>query len=404
VTATTVDIGLGVGGNGTLTILDNFAGSFTAATTNLANGLFDFGNNTLEVGGSGSIVTGTFNLSGGLLSGSSVNLITEGGFKFTGGRLDVMTFNGSLNEVGGTLAAGDTAVGTTTVTGDFGLSAAGTLEINLAGYGAGTGYDQLAVTGAVDLDGSGAVGGMLDLVLDFAAQLNDRFVIIDNDGADVIAGTFFGLAEGDSLEKEFGDQLYSFAISYAGGDGNDFELTVTSIVAGPTAGAMTTLSTSSSLGNSVMSTDLGDSLVVTQLVADADADAAQGAPAAPALDTLDAEAGETPLDGVHTASFIEIVRFDTLFDALSDLDDGTQAPFVTPSVEIGAQIDDPWPISLASIGATVDAADAVEFAFPAGGGTLDFDTAASAPEDFSAVPPPEFATAMQLGNVDFVVT
>jgi hypothetical protein len=231
-----------------------------------------------------------------------VNLTAGGSFDFTGGRLDVTAFNGSLNEVGGTLAAGDTAVGKMTVTGDYGLSAAGTLEINLAGYGAGTGYDQLAVNGAVDLDGSGAVGGMLDLVLDFAAQLNDRFVIIDNDGADAIAGTFFGLAEGDSLQKEFGDQLYSFAISYAGGDnGNDVELTVTSIVASPTPLAMTTFSASSSLGNSVMSTDLGDSLVVTQLVADADADAdadaAQGAPAAPALDTLDAEAGETPLDG-----------------------------------------------------------------------------------------------------------
>ncbi|MQM31176.1 MAG: hypothetical protein CRU78_11900, partial [Candidatus Accumulibacter phosphatis] len=137
--------------------------------------------------------------------------------------------------------------------------------------------------------------------------------------------------------------------------------------------------------------------------ADADADAAQGVPAAPALDTLDAEAGETPLEGsMHATSLIEIVRFDTLFDALSDLDGGSENPVFTSSAEIGAQID-PWPISLASIGGSADTADPVGFAFPAGGGTLDFDTAASAPEDFSAAPPPEFATAMQLGNVDFVV-
>jgi hypothetical protein len=397
----TANIGVGTGATGTLTLLDNFAGTFAATTTSLANGLFDFGNNTLAVGGSGSIATGTFNLSGGLLSGSSVNLTAGGSFDFTGGRLDVTAFTGSLNEVGGTLAAGDTAVGKMTVNGDYGLSAAGTLEINLAGYGAGTGYDQLAVNGAVDLDGSGAVGGMLDLVLDFAAQLNDRFVIIDNDGADAIAGTFFGLAEGDSLQKELGDQLYSFAISYAGGDdGNDVELTVTSVVASPTPLAMTTFSASSSLENSVMSTDLGDMLVVTQLVADADA--AQGAPAAQALDTLDAEAGETPLDGMHTASFSEIVRFDTRLDALSDLGGGTQDPFVTSSAEIGAQID-PWPIFLASSGATADAIDAVEFSFPASDGILDFYAAASAPADFSAVPPPEFATALLLGNVDFVL-
>jgi hypothetical protein len=105
---------------------------------------------------------------------------------------------------------------------------------------------------------------------------------------------------------------------------------------------------------------------------------------------------------MHTASFSEIVRFDTLLDALSDLGGGTQDPFVTSSAEIGAQID-PWPIFLASSGATADAADAVEFAFPASDGTLDFYAAASAPADFSAVPPPEFATALLLGNVDFVL-
>ena len=395
------NVGLGSGANGTLTLLDSFAGTFNATTTNLANGLFDFGNNTLEVGGGGSIATETFNLRGGLLSGSTVDLNPGGSFSFTGGRLDVMTFNGHLSDVGGTLAAGDTAVGKTTVNGDYGLSAAGTLEINLAGDGAaGVDFDQLAVNGTVDLDGSGAVGGRLDLVLDFAAQVNDRFIIIDNDGADAIAGTFFGLAEGASVQTDFAGQLYSFSISYVGGDGNDVELTVTSIVASPTALATTTLGSGSFAGSAVMSTVLGD-LVVTQLAADADA--AQGGPTTAALDALDTGAGEPPLDGsMHATSVGEIVRFTTLLDALSGVDGATPDPVFTLTTEIGAATD-PWPISPVPIGATADAADAV--VFPDGGrdGALDFATDASTAEDYFAVPPPAFASALQLGNVDFVV-
>jgi len=395
------NVGLGSGASGTLTLLDSFAGTFNATTTNLANGLFDFGNNTLEVGGGGSIATETFNLRGGLLSGSTVDLNPGGSFSFTGGRLDVMTFNGHLSDVGGTLAAGDTAVGKTTVNGDYGLSAAGTLEINLAGDGAaGVDFDQLAVNGTVDLDGSGAVGGRLDLVLDFAAQVNDRFIIIDNDGADAIAGTFFGLAEGASVQTDFAGQLYSFSISYVGGDGNDVELTVTSIVASPTALATTTLGSGSFAGSAVMSTVLGD-LVVTQLAADADA--AQGGPTTAALDALDTGAGEPPLDGsMHATSVGEIVRFATLLDALSGVDGATPDPVFTLTTEIGAATD-PWPISPVPIGATADAADAV--VFPDGGsdGALDFATDASTAEDYFAVPPPAFASALQLGNVDFVV-
>ncbi len=150
-----------------------------------------------------------------------------------------------------------------------------------------------------------------------------------------------------------------------------------------------------------MSTDLGDRLVVTQLVADADA--VQGGPTTPALDTLDAGAGEPPLDGsMHATSFSEIVRFDTLLDALSGVGGATRDPVFTPTTEIGAATD-PWPISLAQIGGTADAADAV--VFPDGGsdGALDFDTDASTAEDYFAVPTPAFAGAPQLGNVDFVV-
>ncbi|MCM8597281.1 MAG: hypothetical protein NFW04_01270 [Candidatus Accumulibacter sp.] len=228
-------------GSGTLQFVDQFTGSFDAVTVNLAGGLFNFGLNTLNVGGPGSIVAETLNLTGGLLAGDTVDLDAGGNFSFTGGRLDVDNFNGTLNENGGTLAPGDTAVGTTAVNGDYNLAASGTLEINIAGTAPGTGYDQLAVNGGVDLDSGGTGGGTLDLVLAFAPQLNDQFTVIENDQSDAVAGSFFGLPNGASLQASFGGYTYTFSIDYAGGDGNDVQLTVSDVTAqaAPLLGAQT---------------------------------------------------------------------------------------------------------------------------------------------------------------------
>merc|ERR1711964_496931 len=51
--------------------------------------------------------------------------------------------------------------------------------------------------------------------------LNDRFVIVNNDGNDLVTGTFSGLPEGaDFIASGIG-----LSISYLGSDGNDVELT-----------------------------------------------------------------------------------------------------------------------------------------------------------------------------------
>src|SRR4029453_17016115 len=62
-----------------------------------------------------------------------------------------------------------------------------------------------------------------------------KFLIIFNDGADAIVGTFKGLPEGSSLTTNGGK---AFRISYHGGDGNDVVLTriTNTIVTGPDAG------------------------------------------------------------------------------------------------------------------------------------------------------------------------
>jgi hypothetical protein len=89
--------------------------------------------------------------------------------------------------------------------------------------GEGTGfYGQLNVAGGVSLGSNvtltlSALGGYLP-------NVGDTFIIINNDGADAVVGTFSGLAEGAASGP--------FTISYIGGDGNDVVLTLATAVTG----------------------------------------------------------------------------------------------------------------------------------------------------------------------------
>ncbi|MGV3551807.1 cadherin-like domain-containing protein [Rhizobium sp.] len=100
-------------------------------------------------------------------------------------------------------------------TGDFVLT--GTFAVELGGNAAGTGYDQISVTGTVTLSGALDVS----FLNGFSAALGSSFVIIDNDGTDAVSGMFSLLGEGAYVT--FAGQ--DFQISYSGGDGNDVVLT-----------------------------------------------------------------------------------------------------------------------------------------------------------------------------------
>ncbi|HQE90728.1 MAG TPA: autotransporter-associated beta strand repeat-containing protein [Verrucomicrobiota bacterium] len=100
----------------------------------------------------------------------------------------------------------------------FGVN--GSLAIELNGNAAGSGYDQLNVAGGVNL--TGAV--LAPLTVGFLPRQGDRFVIINNDGSDPVAGTFTGLAEGAVISDSTGK--FHFRVSYVGGSGNDVELTM----------------------------------------------------------------------------------------------------------------------------------------------------------------------------------
>ncbi|WP_417396525.1 LamG-like jellyroll fold domain-containing protein [Gimesia chilikensis] len=104
-------------------------------------------------------------------------------------------------------------------TGDLTLDADADLNVEINGTNAGSEYDQIQVTGEVDL-----TGATLNISSSFTAAAGDQFLLIDNDDVDAVTGNFVGLTEG-TLFSFNGNQVY---ITYQGGDGNDVVLTVNS--------------------------------------------------------------------------------------------------------------------------------------------------------------------------------
>jgi hypothetical protein len=132
----------------------------------------------------------------------------------------------------GTISPGfDSGRGAIAVEGNYVQAASGSLDVDLTGRNPGRGFDQLMVSGAVQLDGT--------LVVNPVAGFNgDSFVLIDHTAPpeELIQGTFEKIAVvSTSGYTEFseageGQQIILdgrvFTIHYTGGDGNDFELTV----------------------------------------------------------------------------------------------------------------------------------------------------------------------------------
>ncbi len=170
--------------NGTGTLALNAVNTYGGGTTVFAVG-------TLSVGG--SIGDVTVNAGATLTGGGTVGAVTAAGFV----RPD-------------SLATGNFA---------FSSSPSTTLAFHIDGTTPGDGpgfYDQLAVTGTVSLNDAPLVltGGA-----DFAS--GEKIVLIDNDGADAITGTFNLFSEGAPVFAAG----RSYLISYVGGDGNDVVLT-----------------------------------------------------------------------------------------------------------------------------------------------------------------------------------
>jgi autotransporter-associated beta strand protein len=169
----------------------------------------------------------------GVQTNSPIRL--DGGLLCGLGRVGTLTGN-----LGGTVQPGVTALvfENRFFCQDVAFTSTTTFRPLLTSQDPGFENSQLQVTGTVDLGGS-TLG--VELFQNFKPTNGLSFLIIDNDGADPVVGTFAGLPEG----AVFGGGGLPFRISYVGGTGNDVVITR---VAAPAS----TLSSITALGNGQM--------------------------------------------------------------------------------------------------------------------------------------------------------
>lgn len=168
----------------------------------------------------------TLQTDGSITTGSQT-LVVNGSLTHNGHNLAIVTQNKSrilgVGRVGSVSLSSESVIAPgqspgILSTGNLTFVSGSTYEFELGGTTVGTEYDQIDVTGTVDLG-----SGTLQIILydGFKPTAGQSFTIINNDGADAITGTFAGLPEGGTLVSEG----YAYTISYVGGDGNDVVLT-----------------------------------------------------------------------------------------------------------------------------------------------------------------------------------
>lgn len=237
-------------GTGVLTL--SGTNTYTGATTVSAGTLRLAGGNALADTATVNVATGaTLDLNGttetiGALTGSGTVTIGAGSISFTNPGAN--SFSGTLSGTGTfSVASGVILKGTGTYstpveilsgatiapgnspgiisTGNLTLASGSTASMEINGTAAGTGHDQINVTGTVTINNAS-----LTTSFGYTSSLGDRYVLISNDGADAVTGSFNGLSEGAT----FSAGGRSYRISYAGNDGND--VTLTDIGEAPVAG------------------------------------------------------------------------------------------------------------------------------------------------------------------------
>jgi fibronectin-binding autotransporter adhesin len=163
---------------------------------------------------SNNTYTGTTTINGGLLrvQGSQPSApiaLNTGGLGGTGAVGDV-TSGAGLNVIGPGASPGILTCSNVT------LQSSTSMQVEIYGGTAGSGYDQLHARGTVALNNA-----ILAInAIDFAMSGADQFIIIDNDGTNAINGTFTGLPEGATVNV--GTNVLK--ITYVGGTGNDVVL------------------------------------------------------------------------------------------------------------------------------------------------------------------------------------
>ncbi len=181
--------------------IKNLDGETGSLTKSGAGKLILSGNSTYT--GTTTVSAGSLVVNGNI-STSGLTTVASGATLGGSGSVGALTVSGT-----GTIAPGNSP-GILTVNGDYSQSS-GTLSLELNGTLAGTDYDQLSVTGTVNL------GGLLSVSVGYAPVNDQLLFILLNDGSDAISGTFSGMAD---LSKVMFGQT-EWLISYNADSTND---------------------------------------------------------------------------------------------------------------------------------------------------------------------------------------
>ncbi|EKK02698.1 protein containing Planctomycete extracellular domain protein [Rhodopirellula baltica SH28] len=210
--------------------------------------------------------------------------------------------------------------------GSYTQTSGGTTLLELDGTAAGAEYDQIKVDAAAAGTGTGAVSldGALSLVFGYVPVPGDSWTLIDNDGSDAVTGafatpngtTFFGTIPG-------GGQV-PLTIDYAGGDGNDVVLSVTTFntlyaAAGVPADVFTLDQDNDSSGT----VTTGDEVTFT---------APGGTPVSGLTFGFQAFADiQDAIDAAPASATINVAGYSTNEDGVAVTGTVTQAPYITIS-------------------------------------------------------------------------
>ncbi|KJV05128.1 Ig-like domain-containing protein, partial [Methylocucumis oryzae] len=241
--------------------------------------------NTESYDGSTTVSAGTLLINGSISGTGSVSVASSAILGGTGYVAGAVTLSSSA-----TIAPGINSAGLLTLNSDFTGASGAVLAVDLNGTTAGTNYDQIAVGGALDLNGLTATFN-----LGFTPIVGDSFTLINKTSSGAITGTLNGLAEGAT----FNASGVMFSISYIGGTGNDLVITVADV----TRPTLSSFSVSDSDGRY----KVGDTLTI---VATMDEAVTAGSTFAVTLDTgvtinLTAATNGTTLTGNYTVSLNE---------------------------------------------------------------------------------------------------
>jgi T5SS/PEP-CTERM-associated repeat protein len=236
VTSTDAFVGRQAGSNG---IVAAGAGAWTIngqlsiggdadAATSGGDGMVEITGGTVTVAEDVTLFpNGQISLVGGSLDAPIITLQSGGAFDWAGGELTVDTFQGSLSNFGGVLAAREGS-NSMLVSGEYLQGPFGELSIGIAGDAASGQFDKLTVGNTAFL------GGLLQVELaeEFQPDTSQEYVVVD--ALNFGIGSFSNVANGERLLLDL--SAGSFLVNYGAGSPFDPSQVVLSAYQPPATG------------------------------------------------------------------------------------------------------------------------------------------------------------------------